>query len=76
MTQPAITTDPICGMDVDANGAKLTSHFNGQTYAFCSAGCKQMFDRDPGKYLSAGYKPSMLVAMWGRVRSVFWDRKA
>jgi YHS domain-containing protein len=45
--------DPVCGMDVDPNQAAATSVYNGQTYYFCSRGCKVAFDKDPEKYLQA-----------------------
>ena len=45
--------DPVCGMDVDPNQAAATSVYNGQTYYFCSRGCKIAFDKDPEKYLQA-----------------------
>jgi Cu+-exporting ATPase len=44
--------DPICGMTVDANNAAGSSVYNGQTYYFCSPGCKKSFDRQPERYLS------------------------
>jgi Cu+-exporting ATPase len=76
MTQPAIATDPVCGMDVDTGTSKLTSSHQGQTYHFCSAGCKQAFDGDPARYLSRTYRPSMLGAMLGRVRNLFGGKRA
>src|SRR6516165_4616912 len=39
--------DPICGMTVDAGGAGYFSEYKGRTYYFCSAGCKQEFDKQP-----------------------------
>lgn len=45
--------DPVCGMDVDPSQAAATSVYNGQTYYFCSRGCKVAFDKDPEKYLQA-----------------------
>ena len=47
--QPAI--DPVCGMSVDPEHAEYRSFQKGETYYFCSAGCKETFDRDPAKYL-------------------------
>jgi len=43
--------DPICKMEVDEKTAKHTSDFKGTKYYFCAAGCKTMFDKNPGKYL-------------------------
>jgi xanthine dehydrogenase accessory factor len=39
--------DPICGMTVDAGGAGYFSEYKGRKYYFCSAGCKQEFDKQP-----------------------------
>ena len=44
--------DPVCGMDIDPATAAGTSEYRGQTYYFCSPGCKRSFDKDPEKYLS------------------------
>ncbi len=44
--------DPVCGMDVDPVYAAGKSEYKGQTYYFCSAGCKKDFDANPEKYLS------------------------
>ena len=43
--------DPVCGMTVEIASAKHMSHRDGQTYYFCSAGCKESFDEEPGRYL-------------------------
>lgn len=43
--------DPICGMDVTPESAAGQSEYNGQTYYFCSLGCKKSFDKEPEKYL-------------------------
>lgn len=42
--------DPVCGMDVDPKQAAGKSEYQGQTYYFCSAGCKKAFDKEPVKY--------------------------
>lgn len=42
--------DPVCGMDVDPKNTSLTSEYQGQTYYFCSSGCKKTFDKEPQKY--------------------------
>lgn len=41
--------DVICGMKVDEK-TDLRSTFQGQTYYFCSEGCKEEFDKNPIKY--------------------------
>lgn len=45
--------DPVCGMDIDPKTAAGKSEYQGQTYYFCSLGCKQTFDKDPAKYASS-----------------------
>lgn len=47
--------DVVCGMTVDPKTAAAQSQYRGQTYYFCSKGCKASFDKDPGKYVG---KPS------------------
>ena len=38
--------DPVCGMEVDARTAAGQSEYRGQTYYFCSPGCKRAFDKE------------------------------
>lgn len=42
-------TDPVCGMQVDENTSHKSQH-GGETIYFCSAGCKQKFDKNPEAY--------------------------
>jgi len=44
--------DPVCGMMVDPKTAAGKSVFQGQTYYFCSTGCKADFDKNPQKYVT------------------------
>lgn len=46
--------DPVCGMNVDEKKAAASSDYKGQTYYFCSRGCKVAFDKDPEKILKEG----------------------
>ena len=49
------TRDPVCYAEVDQQAAsehKLVSEQNNTRYYFCSAQCKNQFDRDPGLYMS------------------------
>jgi len=48
--------DPVCGMSVDQVHAEYRSFQKGETYYFCSAGCKETFDRDPAKFVGAANK--------------------
>lgn len=43
--------DPICGMDVEVDGARHHFELNGQTYYFCGAGCRAAFAADPAAAL-------------------------
>ena len=43
--------DPVCGMDVDPHTAKHRGEHHGQTYYFCSAGCRTKFIANPARYL-------------------------
>jgi len=38
-------------MDIDPATAAGKSEYKGQTYYFCSPGCKKSFDKDPEEYL-------------------------
>jgi len=44
--------DPVCGMTVKPEQAAGQSQHNGQTYYFCSAGCKQKFEQNPQQVTS------------------------
>ena len=45
--------DPVCGMDVAPKTAAAKSEYQGQTYYFCSKGCKTQFDKTPEKFVGA-----------------------
>jgi P-type Cu+ transporter len=44
-----MATDPVCGMQVDEATSEKTT-YQGKTYYFCAAECKQKFNADPAKY--------------------------
>ncbi|MBU4609904.1 heavy metal translocating P-type ATPase [Achromobacter sp. GG226] len=53
-SQPdAATRDPVCGMTVTAASEHRSTHL-GNTYLFCSTGCKGKFDADPARYAGGG----------------------
>ena len=54
--------DPVCHMDIDPETAAGRSEYEGQTYYFCSPGCKKDFDRDPAGILFAGGDVSMTAS--------------
>lgn len=45
--------DPVCGMGIDPKTAAGKSEYKGQTYYFCSNGCKRAFDKEPERYVKA-----------------------
>ncbi|MGJ4890193.1 heavy metal translocating P-type ATPase [Bradyrhizobium sp. HKCCYLRH3099] len=45
-------TDPVCGMSVDPATSKHHFEHGGETFHFCSAGCRSKFAADPAKYLA------------------------
>ncbi len=45
--------DVVCGMTVDPKTSAAKSEHQGQTYYFCSKGCKAAFDKNPAKFLAA-----------------------
>lgn len=53
-TPPGKAQDPVCHMSVDPAKAAGKSEHEGQTYYFCSGGCKKKFDAEPQKFLSGG----------------------
>jgi len=46
----AEATDPVCGMTVTAGPDSLPFDYDGVTYYFCSAGCRQTFEREPAAH--------------------------
>ncbi|RAI55228.1 heavy metal translocating P-type ATPase [Roseicella frigidaeris] len=51
VAEASLVTDPVCGMKVDPATSKHRLQHGGQTFHFCSAGCRTKFEADPGKYL-------------------------
>jgi trehalose synthase len=47
----ALRRDPVCGMAIGENSHALTAPFNGQTYVFCSEGCRARFLEIPRRYI-------------------------
>jgi Cu+-exporting ATPase len=46
-----VALDPVCKMNVPESQAKYTSMHNGTKYYFCSAACKQAFEKSPAKFV-------------------------
>src|SRR3954454_12383597 len=53
--------DPVCGMTVDPQTTPHRHMHHGDSYFFCSAGCRTKFSADPARYLQ-GNAPSSEVA--------------
>jgi YHS domain-containing protein len=43
--------DPVCWMDVDIKVVAGKSEYRGQSYYFCSLGCKNAFDKEPAEFI-------------------------
>jgi len=43
--------DPVCGMTVTKENAACSYDYNGKTFYFCAASCKEEFASNPDKYL-------------------------
>jgi Cu+-exporting ATPase len=53
--------DPVCGMRIDPEHAAGKSIYQGQSYHFCSNGCRVKFEGDPEKYLHPGAQPEPMT---------------
>ena len=45
--------DPVCGMRVDPARTPHQLEYQGRQIYFCSAGCRERFQKDPEHYLAA-----------------------
>ncbi|MGD9000129.1 MAG: ATP-binding cassette domain-containing protein, partial [Granulosicoccaceae bacterium] len=43
-------TDPVCGMRVDEWTATNQTEYDSKKYVFCSQGCLERFNKEPGRY--------------------------
>jgi len=53
----ATAADPVCGMTVTMSDMALRIAHGGETYFFCSAGCRQKFLADPARYVTPPRTP-------------------
>jgi len=58
--------DVVCGMMVDPSTAAGSSTYRGETYYFCSIGCKTLFDGKPGQFLSSNKGRGLLSRLFRR----------
>ncbi len=54
--------DPVCGMTVDPATSKHHHEHHGETFHFCSDGCRTKFAADPAKYLEKKEPPPEMPA--------------
>ena len=47
-----VLVDPVCGMQVDPADVRHIADHEGRTYAFCCAGCRTRFAKNPARYLA------------------------
>jgi Cu+-exporting ATPase len=50
-----MTTDPVCGMQVDEKQAPASAVYQGKTYYLCSLGCRQTFITEPAAYVKKAH---------------------
>ncbi len=48
-----VARDPVCGMDVEIDGARYVAELDGVTYYFCCPHCRKDFLTEPQRFLSA-----------------------
>ncbi|MCL5612232.1 MAG: heavy metal translocating P-type ATPase [Chloroflexi bacterium] len=57
--------DPVCGMEIEPQGAFAKREHMGQTYYFCSQSCMDQFDKDPRHYVmtsaTTGFNPQLTL---------------
>ncbi len=60
-----LTSDPVCGMQVDTEKTPHKLVHEGTTYFFCAKGCLLDFQDEPERYLAPDYKPEGMHDMEG-----------
>ncbi|RMF84484.1 MAG: YHS domain-containing protein [Nitrospinota bacterium] len=56
--------DPVCGMDIVPTQAAARSEYAGKIYYFCARVCKELFDKDPERYLTPQPFPQHARALY------------
>jgi P-type Cu+ transporter len=46
-----MTSDPVCGMQIDEKKAEGEIEYEGHTYFFCASGCRKKSAQDPKRYV-------------------------
>src|SRR5262249_48214925 len=58
-----LVEDPVCHMRIDPRTAAASFLFARSTYYFCNVHCKNIFEKDPRKYLSIEGDPGMVWSL-------------
>jgi Cu+-exporting ATPase len=58
-----IMVDPVCGMKVSPETARLVSDYHGMAYYFCAEACQKAFEKNPQSFLSGSPRRK---GVWGR----------
>ena len=45
-----MAVDPVCRMTIREDTAVEKVEYEGNTYYFCAAGCRERFEKDPERY--------------------------
>ncbi len=61
-------SDPVCRIDLEEQGAMVTSEYQGKVYWFCTHTCKEAFEEDPERYLKDIAIRPPKTAWWKRFR--------
>jgi P-type Cu+ transporter len=59
--EAATARDPVCGMTVNPTTSKHRFDYSGETFHFCSGGCRTKFAADPLAYLEKDKRPKAAV---------------
>ena len=51
--QSDMVRDPVCGMEIKPQDAAATTAYQGPTYYFCRAECRDRFHQSPEQYMKA-----------------------
>jgi Cu+-exporting ATPase len=62
-TKEKVWIDPVCGMSVNPETSPHKAIHEGEAYAFCAAGCKVAFEKDPEAFVKEGAGPKTSAHM-------------
>ena len=52
VTQRHMAIDPVCNMEVEVSTARWITEHEGETFYFCSPGCKAAFEKTPAEFVT------------------------